>query len=86
MKHVHDYLQVIEHNPLARRETVHRRGLNLVIIFQLRFDLARNRFQMWLGRCRANDEKIGEGGYFPKIENNDVFRLFVGCEFAADFS
>jgi hypothetical protein len=38
---------------------------------------------VWLGRARANDEKIGEGGDAAEIDDDDVFSLFVRGELGA---
>ncbi len=46
MKHVHDDLQVIEHDPLTRRESVNRRGPRLVVLPESGFNLACNRLEM----------------------------------------
>lgn len=83
MENVDDHLQVIEHNPLARRETVHRDRANSMILLKSRFNLAGDGFELWLGAGRADDEEIREGGDFSKIQNDDVFRLFVRGEFGA---
>jgi hypothetical protein len=54
-----------------------------VIFFQARFNFIRDRFQLRLGVRRTDHEKVGEAGNSGKIENNDVFSLFVRGEFGA---
>ncbi len=85
MEDVHDHLQVIEHDPLADRKTIHRRRAHLVIFAQPRFDLARDRFQVRLRSSRADDEEIRESGNPAQIEHHDVFRLFVSRELGAGY-
>jgi hypothetical protein len=77
MKNVHNHPQVIEYDPLAGRKPIHRHGFDLVILSQARLDLARDRFQVGLGRSRADDKEIGEGRDSAQIQDNDLFRLFV---------
>lgn len=83
MEDVHDHLQVIEHDPLARRETVDRRGANSVILAQAFLDLTGNRAQMRLRCSGTDDEKIRKAGNAAQVENRDVFRLFVVGQFGA---
>ena len=85
MKDVDDDLHLIEHNPLARRETVHRNGAHAVVILQPALDFARDRFQVRLGGARADHEKIGEGGDALEIEDNNVLCLLVRREIGAGF-
>ena len=72
-----DYLQIIEHDPLAGRKSVHRNRADPVLVSQTLFDLARDRFQMRLRSSRANDEVIREAGDSLKIEDDDVFGFLV---------
>ena len=44
MENMDEHLQIIEHNPLAGRKTVDRRGASAVLFFQLGCDLSGNRF------------------------------------------
>ena len=81
-----DYLQIIEHDPLAGRKSVDRGRANTVILLQLRLDLACNRLQMRLGGSRTNDKEIGERGNPAQIHDNDLFCFFVGSELGAEFS
>ena len=60
MEDVDHHLQIIEHDPLAGRETVNRDRANGVIFAQSRFDFICDRFELRLGGGRANDEEIGE--------------------------
>ena len=85
MEDVDDNLHVIEHDPLARWETVYRDGAHAMVVLQPPLHLARDRFQMRLGRARADDEVIGEGRDSLEIEDNDVLRLFVRREIGAGF-
>ena len=86
MEDMDDDLQIIEHDPLASRESIDRGCANSVVLLQPRFDLARNRFQMRLGSSRTNDKKIGEGGNPAQIHDNDLFCFLVGSELGAEFS
>ena len=83
MEHVDHDLEIIEHDPLAGGKTVDRRGGDLVIFLQPGLDLAGNRFQVRFGCCRTNHKKIGEGRDVAEIEDDDVFRFFVRCQFGA---
>jgi hypothetical protein len=85
MKHVDNYLQVIEHDPLAGRETVNCHRSNRMILSQPRFNFICDRFKLRLGRGRANHEEIGERGDRAQIQDDDVLRLFVRGEFRAAF-
>jgi len=86
MEDMDDHLQIIEHDPLAGRKSVDRGRANTVMLFQLRLDLARNRFQMRLGSSRTNNKEIGEGGNPAQIHDNDLFCFLVGSELGAEFS
>ena len=83
MKHVHDYLHVIEHDPLARRKSIHRNRAETMIGFELPFDFARDGFQVWLGRAGADHEKISKGRYTLEIEDDNLLCLFVRREVSA---
>ena len=83
MKYVHDHLHVVEHDPLARGETVQRHRSNSVVLFQAAFDLPRDRFQMRFRRARAEDEKIREARDASQIENDDVLGFFAISQFGA---
>ena len=83
VKDVDHNLEVIEHDPLARRKTVDRCGAPALIFSQPCFNFVRDRFQLRLGTGRANHEVIGEAGNSGEIEDNDVFRLFVRSELGA---
>ena len=85
MKDVRDHLHVIEHDPLAGRKSIHCGRANAVILFQTRLDFVCDRFEMRLRRPRTDDKEIGEGGNLPQIENDDLFRFFIGSEFGAEF-
>jgi hypothetical protein len=56
-----------------------------VHLFQSFFDFARDRFQVWLGRSRANDEVIRKAGNPLEIEDHNILRLFVRREIGAGF-
>ena len=77
MKDVHDDLHVIEHDPLAGRESIDRNRAQAMIVLEPPFDFARDRFQVRFRRAGANHEKIGEGGDSPEIEDNNLLRLLV---------
>ena len=83
MKHVHDYLHVIEHHPLARRKSVDRNRAQAVIGFELPFDFARDRFQVWFGCAGADHEEIGKGRNTLEIEDGDLLRFFIRREVSA---
>ena len=85
MKDMDNHLQVIKHDPLARWETVNRHRSDRVILFQPRFDFVCNRFQLRLGRGRANHEEIGKRRNCAQIQDGNLFRLFVGGEFRTSF-
>jgi hypothetical protein len=80
---VHDDLHVIEHDPLARREPVHRHRANTVVVLQPIFDRARDRLQVRFRGSRANNEEIGETRDSLQIEDDDVLCLFVRGEISA---
>jgi hypothetical protein len=83
VKHVHDYLYVIEHDPLASRKSIHRDRAEAVIGFEPPFDLARDGFQVRLGRARADHEEIGKGRDALEIENDNLLRFFIRREVGA---
>ena len=80
-----DHLQIIEHDPLARGETVDRRRAYAMIFPQPRLDFAGNRFQVRFRRPRADDEEIRKGRNFAQIKDQDAFRLFVGGQLRTGF-
>ena len=77
MEDVDHDLEIIEHDPLARRKTIDRGRAQAVIFLQSRFNFVRDRFELRFRSHRTNDEKIGETGNAGQIENDDVFGLFV---------
>jgi hypothetical protein len=77
VKDVDHDLSVIEHDPLAGGEAVHRHRFDLVIFFQPGGDLACDRLQLRLRGGRTDDKEIGEGGDASQIEDDDVFGLFI---------
>jgi hypothetical protein len=83
VENVDDHFEVIEHDPLARRETVDRRGASPVIFAQARFNFASNRFQLRLGAGGTDDEEVSKAGNSGEIENDDVFGFLVGSEVGA---
>jgi hypothetical protein len=82
---VDDDLQVVEHDPLARGETVHRPGTNAVILLHPVFDCACDRLQMRFRGPRADNEEIGEARNSLQIQNDDILRLFIRGEIGAGF-
>lgn len=84
MKNVHDDLQVIEDDPLARWKAIDRSGAGVMIFLQFRFHLSSNRLQMRLGSPRTNNKEISECGNSAQIEDRNVLRFFVRGEFGAD--
>jgi hypothetical protein len=80
---VDNHFEIIEHDPLARRKTVNRRGAQTVIFFQSRLNFIGDRLELRLRSGRANDEEIGEAGDAGKIEHDDFFGLFVRSELGA---
>jgi hypothetical protein len=81
---VNDDLHVIEHDPLARREPVDGYGANAVVL-QPAFNRTGDRFQVRLGRSRADNEEIGKAGDALQIEDDDIFCLLVRREVGAGF-
>lgn len=77
MEDVDDDFEIIEHDPLARRKTVDRARAQFMIVSQSSLNLVGDRFQLRLGRGRANNKEIGEAGDSGQVENDDVFSLFV---------
>lgn len=77
MKDVDHHFEIIEHDPLTRWKAVDRSRSQPVIFFQSCFDLVRDRLELRLRCGRTNHEVIGKAGDPGKIENNDVFSLFV---------
>ena len=80
---MNDDLQVIEHDPLAGGETVHRDGADIMVGFETVFDLPGDGFEVRLRSSRTNDEEISEARNPLEIEDDNVFRLFVRCEVGA---
>jgi hypothetical protein len=85
MEDVGDDLQVIEHNPLAGRKSINRCRPNGVIFPKARLNFVRDRLELRFGAARADHEEIGEGGNFTQVDDDDVFRLFVGGELCAKY-
>jgi hypothetical protein len=83
MEDVDNNFEIVEHDPLARRKTVDRAGAQFMIVSQSGLNLTRDRLQLRLRRCRANDEEIGEAGDPGEIEHNDFFGLFVRSKLGA---
>ena len=83
MEDVHDHLEVIEHDPLARRKTVNRRGANFVFFPQPRFDFPGDCFEVRLGSSGTDDKEIGKRGNFPEVEDDDLFGFLVRRELRA---
>ncbi len=54
-----------------------------MIGFEPPFDFARDRFQVRLGRARADHEKIGKGRNSLEIEDDDLLRFFIRREVSA---
>jgi hypothetical protein len=77
---VDDDFEVIEHDPLTRREPVDRGRPPSVVFAQARFDLVRDGFELRLRTCRTDHEKIGEAGNAGEVENDDLFGLLVRSE------
>ena len=78
MEDVDDHVGIIRDDPLAGRVAVNRHGRDAVLAPERVAQLAGDRFQMRLGRARADDEKIRERGDAAQIEGDDVFGFFVG--------
>jgi hypothetical protein len=85
MKHMDNYLQVVEHDPLAGRETVNCHRSNRMILPQPRFNFVCDCFKLRLGCGRADYEEIGERRDRAQIQDDDVLRLFVRGEFRTVF-
>jgi len=86
MENVHNYLEVIQHDPLARGETVDRRCPDAMILPQLCLYFAGDRLQMWLRCSRADNEEIGESGDSAQVEDDNIFRLLIRGQFGAQSS
>ena len=83
MEDVDHRFEIIEHDPLARRESVYRGRAQAVVFFQARFNFIRDCFDLRLRVRRTDHKKIREAGNSGKIENDDVFSLFVRGELGA---
>ena len=83
MKNVDNYLQEVEHHPLAGGKSINRYGPNRMVLSQSRFDFVCDRFQLRLGRAGADHKKIRKRRDVAQIQHNDVFRLFVRGELRA---
>ena len=81
MEDVNDDFEIIEHDPLTGWETIDRCGAQPVLLFQSRLNFVGNRFELWLGRGRADDKEIGEAGNAGEVEHDNVFGIFVRGEF-----
>ena len=77
MENVGNYLQIIEHDPLARREPVNRGSGYFVVGFEPILYLAGDCFQMRLGCRRTDHKKISERRDAAEIEDHDLFRFLV---------
>jgi hypothetical protein len=85
VKDMDNYLQIIEHDPLAGWKSVNRYGSNGMVLSQSCFNFIRDGFKLRLGRSGANHEKIGERRDRPQVQDNNLFRLLVRGEFRAGF-
>lgn len=83
VKDVNDHLQVIQDDPLAGRKAVDGHGFDFVLFLQTAGDFTRDRLQLRLRSGRTDHEEIGEGRDPAQIEDNDVFRLFIGGKLRA---
>lgn len=83
MKHVHNDLHVIEHDPLARRKSVNRHWAQIMIDLEPPLNFARDRFQVRLGRAGADYEKIGKGRNTLEVEDDNLLRFLVRREVSA---
>lgn len=77
MENVDYHFEVIQDDPLACRKAVDRGRTTLMVVAHARFDFIGNGFELRLGTGRANDKEIGEAGDAGKIQNDDVFGLFI---------
>jgi hypothetical protein len=77
MKDVDHHLQVIEHDPLARRKSIDRHRPDFMFLLEARLNLARNRFQLRFGSGRTDDKKIGKTRNATQIPDNNVFGLLI---------
>ena len=55
------------------------------MLAQVSLDFVSNRFELGLGRARADHEKVGKARNVTQIQYNDVLGLFVRGEFSAGF-
>ena len=85
MKNVHNYLHVIEHDPLARRKPVDRDGAQTMIGFKTRLDFARDCFEMWLRGAGADHKKIGKSRNTLEIEDDDLLRFLIRRQVSGGF-
>ncbi len=77
MEDVHDHLEVIENDPLARGKSIDGDGPNSVVFPESRLNLVRDRLELRLRSCGTDYEEIGEARNAAKIQNDDFFRLLV---------
>jgi len=83
MEDVDDNFEIIDHDPLAGRETVDRRSPPAMLVAQSGFDLIGDGFELRLGARRANDKEIGEARDSGEIEDDNVFGFLVRSELGA---
>ncbi len=58
MKNVDDYLQIIEHHPLAGGKSVNCHRSQRILLAQVCLNFVGNRFELRFGRARADHEKV----------------------------
>jgi hypothetical protein len=83
MEDVDNYFEVIEHDPLTRRKTVHCGRAPAMVFPQSCFNFIGDRFELRFRGCGADHEEICEAGDSCEVENDNVFGFLIRSELGA---
>jgi hypothetical protein len=77
VENVNKHVVVIDHQPLAGRDSFRRKRGQAKFSVQTFSNSRTNGFEMWFGGGRANHEKVGERRDAAQIKDDDIFGLFI---------
>ena len=81
---MYDDVEVVEHDPGGLECTVDGFGAEMLVLAEFVGDFIDDGAKVRFASAGGDDEIIGHGRQFTHVEDNDVFRLFVVCQFAAE--
>ena len=83
---MHDDVEIIKDDPRSLQRAVHGFGTQMTIFAQFIGDLVHDGAEMRFASACGDDELIGHRRELTHVQNYDVFRLFVICQFPAEQS